>query len=211
MSSRPLQSWRPLVASGDERANVEGGAGNMPATRPNLWMRFERSVLLTVATCLALLATTIMMFEAAGRGFFNHSYFWAEESVRYLMVWAFFLTIGCAGRAGHMIRTEMLVDALPPALRRIANVTTTVLGMLFAGVLFYASVPQVLRYYTMGMMTESTLDLPMWLLFLAMPIGAVLMGIYYAGAFLTAIGGKDPYAQAEAAPTDSGAMKGPML
>lgn len=186
-------------------------AGNTPAVRrPSLWVRLENRVLLSVAAGFMLLATTIMMFEAAGRGFFSHSYFWAEEAVRYLMVWAFFMTLGCAGRAGHMIRTEMLIERFPAGIQRLANIITTGLGLMFMGGLFYASAPQVMRYYTMGMMTESTLDLPMWLMFLAMPLGAALAAIYYAGAFLTALRGGAPYAPSDE-PDQRDATKGPLL
>lgn len=175
------------------------------------WVRFERTVLLNIATALALLATGIMLLEALSRSALSHSYFWAEESVRYLMIWAFFLTLGCAGRAGHMIRTEMLVERLSPGLQKAANVITTALGVLFSVILLYASVPQVLRYRSMGMMTESNLDLPMWVLFLAMPIGAILMGIYYIGALREALRGNDPYRVVDADPELPGEMKGPLL
>lgn len=186
------------MASSTEPTGPGEGHPSPGASRPaGLWERVERTVLLNVATGLALLATAIMLIEALSRSALSHSYFWAEESVRYLMLWAYFLTIGCAGRAGHMIRTEMLIERLPAGLRRGLNVTTTALGLLFAGILLYASVPQVLRYRSMGMMTESSLDLPMWLLFLAMPAGAILMGLYYLGALGDALRGNDPYRLAD--------------
>lgn len=175
------------------------------------WLFFEQSLLLNVATFLALFATAVMMMEASSRVFLHHSYFWAEELVRYPMIWAFFMTLGCAGRAGHMIRTEMLVERLPDTLRYIANIISTGLGVLFSGVLFYASVPQIMRYYAIGMRTESTLDFPMWALFLAMPIGAVLMGLYYIGAFVTALRGGDPYSTDMAAAESPDEPKGAVL
>ena len=161
--------------------------------RGSLWGRFECGLLLSLATLLAVGATLIMLVEAFSRGFLDHSYFWAEESVRYLMIWAFFLAIGAAGRKGMHIRTEMLVDALPPWGRWACNVLASLAGVVFSVVLFLASIPQVERYYTMGMMTESTLDLPMWALFLAMPIGAALLGIYYAGCVVRAFRGCNPF------------------
>ncbi len=164
-----------------------------PARRGTLWGRFECGPLLSVATVLALLATGIMLTEAFSRGFLRHSYFWAEESVRYLMIWAFFLAIGATGRAGMHIRTEMLVATLPPWGQRACNVLASVAGLVFALILLLAAIPQVERYYTIGMMTESTLDLPMWALFLAMPIGAVLLAIYYVGCIVRAWNGRDPF------------------
>lgn len=197
-------------------ASTEPARAGAGRTAPNgqpegPWIRFERNVLLNIATGFALVATSIMLLEALSRSALSNSYFWAEESVRYLMIWAFFLTLGAAGRAGHMIRTEMLMERLSPRLQKVGNVVTTSLGVLFAGILLYASVPQVLRYRSMGMMTESNLDLPMWVLFLAMPIGAILIGIYYLGALREALRGNDPYRVVDAAPEIPGEMKGPLL
>lgn len=158
------------------------------------WTLFEHRWLLSLATILALLATAIMLFEAFNRGFMDRSFFWAEEGVRYLMIWAFFLTIGAAGRGGYHIRTEMLVDMLPAGLRRVCNLLASAAGIGFSAVLFAASLPQVHRYYTMGMMTESNLDLPMWVLFMAMPVGALLMAGYYVGCLFRAWTGDEPFA-----------------
>lgn len=169
------------------------GADAPARARGSLWGRFECRWLLSLATLLALAATGVMLMEAFSRGFLGHSYFWAEESVRYLMVWSFFLAIGAAGRNGMHIRTEMLVDALPPRARWTCNMLASLTGVVFAVILFLASIPQVERYYTMGMMTESTLDLPMWAVFLAMPIGAALLALYYAGCVLRAFRGRNPF------------------
>ena len=186
------------MVSPTEPTDPGGGRPSSGSARSaGLWERAERMLLLNVATGFALLATAIMLIEALSRSVLSSSYFWAEESVRYLMLWAYFMTIGCAGRAGRMIRTELLIERLPDGLRRALNVTTTALGLLFAGILLYASVPQVLRYRSIGMMTESNLDLPMWVLFLAMPLGAIVMGLYYVGALRDALRGDDPYRLAD--------------
>ncbi|MGA0533290.1 TRAP transporter small permease [Hansschlegelia sp. KR7-227] len=169
-------------------------AGPTAGPTGNLWTRLESRWLLSFATLLAVTATVIMLADAFGRGFLGHSYFWAEESVRYLMIWAFFLSVGAGGRAGTHIRTEMLVDILPPRGKWLCNLLASLAGLAFGIILFLASIPQVERYYTMGMMTESTLDLPMWVLFLAMPVGALLIGLYYLGCVVRALMGQEPFA-----------------
>lgn len=163
-------------------------------SRKGRWQRFESGWLLSVATLFFLLATGVMLYEAFGRAFLDTSYFWAEESVRYLMVWAFFLTLGAAGSAGHHIRTDLLIERLSPKSRQIANFLASAIGLLFSAILFYASIPQLVRYYTIGMMTESNLDLPLWILFLAMPIGASLFFIYYLSCVVRTIKGQNPFA-----------------
>src|SRR3546814_15707505 len=112
-----------------------------------------------------------MILEGFSRYVLNVSYFWAEESVRFLMVWAFFLTLGIAGFRQCHIRTELLVQRLPPAVQRAVWLLSCAAGMAFAFILAYSSIPQVQRFYSMGMVSESSLELPMWLLFLAMPVG----------------------------------------
>jgi len=161
--------------------------------RRSLWLLFERNVLLNVATVMFLLSTAIMLFEGVSRAAFNSSSFWAEESVRYLMVWSFFLTLGVAGNANHHIRTELLLDRLGPRMKSVCHVAASLVGMVFCGLLFFASLPQIHRYYTMGMMTESNLDLPLWLLFAVMPLGALLFLAYYLRCLVIALKGKDPF------------------
>lgn len=176
--------------------------GTATKPRQDWWQRLESGALVSFATVLFLCSTAIMLIEGGSRSLFDESFFWAEESVRYLMVWAFFLTLGAAGTAGNHIRTELLVDHMPPGIRKAMHVLASLVGIGFSGALFYASLPQVQRYYTMGMMTESNLDLPVWILFLAMPLGALLMLAYYARCFVRAVRGEDPYASAHG-PTGS--------
>jgi len=165
--------------------------------RLNLWLLFERKVLLNVATCMFMLAIAVMLYEGVLRATIGTSAFWAEESVRYLMVWAFFLTLGAAGNAGNHIRTEMLIERLPPALKRACLVLSSLVGVGFCSLLFYAALPQVKRYYTMGMVTESNLDLPLWLLFSVMPLGALLFLTYYLRCLIIALRGRDPFGNGE--------------
>lgn len=157
------------------------------------WRFFESKVLLNVSTLMLLLASFIMMFEGLGRAIFNTSHFWSEEAVRYLLVWAFFLTFGVAGSTGHHIRTDLFLARLSKNTRRFCNGLASLFGLVFSGFMFYASVPQITRYYKMGMMTESNLDLPMWIVFLAMPIGSAFLFIYYLRCVLQVIKSKDPF------------------
>ncbi|PCC98594.1 TRAP transporter small permease [Halopseudomonas pelagia] len=173
------------TASADQSQGARRKAG--------LWQVIESRVLMNIATVMFLLSCGVMLFEGSSRAFFDSSSFWAEESVRYLMVWAFFLTLGMAGRAGHHIRTDLLVAHLGPKMRRVMNLLASLLGIGFCGLLFAAAVPQLIRYHSMGMMTESNLDLPLWALFMVMPIGALIFMLYYIGCLVRVIKDEDPF------------------
>lgn len=150
-----------------------------PPAAGGWWDRFESGPVLTLASLLFIGSTLVMLSEGLNRSLRDVSFFWAEESVRYLMIWAFFLTLGIAGRRGLHIRTEMLVNAVSPRWRRRMNLVAVLAGLVFAVVLFGSSLPQLVRYYTMGMMSESSLDIPQWMIFCAMPVGATLWFGYY--------------------------------
>ncbi|MDO5666256.1 MAG: TRAP transporter small permease [Alcaligenaceae bacterium] len=159
------------------------------------WRFFEFRILLNLSAAMLLIASLIMMFEGLGRSAFNISYFWAEEAVRYLLIWAFFLVFGVAGSSGHHIRTDLVIAKLPKGVKQIFNGLASLFGVIFSGFMFYASIPQVLRYHKMGMMTESNLDLPMWLVFMAMPIGSALLFIYYLRCVYLVLRSKDPFTE----------------
>lgn len=170
-----------------------GGDGRAPAPRRGWWLRFELGPLLNLATLLIVIGTAVMMLEGVSRSFFHISHFWAEESVRYLMLWAFFLTLGAAGSSGNHIRTDLMLRYLPAKIHQVLHFLASLAGAGFSFTLVWASWPQLKRYYTMGMMTESNLDLPMWLLFLAMPLGGALLAIYYLRCLAQVIRGRDPF------------------
>ncbi|WP_204355238.1 TRAP transporter small permease [Roseovarius amoyensis] len=173
----------------------EGTGDETSPVRPSLWDRFEQGPLVGFSTLLLLAATIVMLCEAGARAFFSHSYFWAEEAVRFMIIWGFFLTLGAAGRGGYHIRTDLMTQMMSQRLRIISGVLAALIGLAFAAILFWGSIPQIRRYYTMGMLSESNLELPMWAVFMAMPIGALLFAAYYLRIFIRALKGNDPFAE----------------
>ena len=176
------------------------GPDSAATRRQGWWDQFESGPVLNLAAFFFIASTLIMLSEGLNRSLRDVSFFWAEELVRYLMIWAFFLTLGVAGRRGHHIRTEMLVDAMPHGIRRGMHFVSVIAGIVFSAVLFASSIPQLVRYYTMGMVSESNLDIPQWIVFLAMPIGAALLFGYYLRCLVVVARGGDPFSTVD--PTD---------
>jgi len=153
---------------------------------------FSRAVL-AIATFLALAATGVMILEGLSRFVLNVSYFWAEETVRFLFVWAFFLTLGIAGFKCHHIRTELLVQSLPLPVQRLIWVLSGLTGMAFAAILVYSSFSQLHGYYLSGFVSESSLEIPMWIIFMVIPLGGVALLGYYGYATWYAVQWGDPF------------------
>ena len=158
-----------------------------------LWRGFEHGLLWNLATACLLLALVIMLGEALSRTFLSRSHYWAEEGVRFLVVWSFFLTLAVAGREGRHIRTTVLIDALPAVVRRIADGLSALAGLAFSLLLLYAAWQHLGGLQRMGMRTESNLDLPMWAIYACVPLAGVLFAVYFAQALVTVLRGGRPF------------------
>lgn len=150
-------------------------------------------LILGIASVALLVAMALMIFEGSRRYLADTSYDWIEEVVRFLLIWAFFATLGVAGFRHCHIRTEMLLARLPRALQRLTWLFSCLVGMAYATILAGSSLAQLQRYYETRMVSDSTLELPMWPVFLALPVGSVLLFVYYAIAWHYAWRGEDPF------------------
>ena len=182
------------AASGDTLAHAN--RSEQPSERytlPRPWIWFEDKVLLNIASLFMAAAMGVMFYEASSRSLFSESHWWAEELVRFLVVWSVLLALSAASRDHHFIRMELLIQRLPRGVRMGLNWLNCVLGMAFASVLVYAGCVEVMHLHRIGMMTESSLDLPLWQVRLIMPLGGLLYIGYFLGAALHLLHGVDPF------------------
>lgn len=140
--------------------------------------------LLDLATLLMAAAMLFMVFEASSRTAAARSHWWAEELVRFLVVWSVMLAAGSATRRGHFIAMDLLLDRLRPRPRLALQAAAFALAALFALALGAVAVVEVVHLHRIGMITESNLDLPLWLVRLALPLGALLYALAYGAECL---------------------------
>ena len=154
----------------------------------------QNVVILNLAALLMTAAMGVMFYEASTRTLVGRSHWWAEEAVRFLVVWSVLMSIGIASRNGHFIRMDLLLHALPRRFTLISAVLSSVAGLIFSGFLVYAGYNHVAHLYKIGMMTQSSLDLPLWLVRLILPICGVFYFTYFAVCLAEALAGRDPFA-----------------
>lgn len=125
-----------------------------------------------------LFTSTLLFVNVILRYVFHHSIYWAEELVRYLMVWLiFFGGSQVVRREGH-IRVDILLRALPPRGQRIWEIGVEIVNILMLIVLFWYSLHQCLRVFASGQVSPA-MELPMGLVYLAVPCGSFLMIFRY--------------------------------
>jgi C4-dicarboxylate transporter DctQ subunit len=101
---------------------------------------------------------------------------WAEELTLYLMVWIVFVGGSVAVRTRGHIAIDLLPLLLSPANRRRLAIGVALAALAFFSVFCWYSGQHVLRVRSIGQ-TTPVMGAPMWLAYLAMPVGSLLMGL----------------------------------
>lgn len=140
--------------------------------------RVERTlVAINGGVLIALMAAmaSLVIANVVARYVFNHSFVWAEELSRYMMIWVGFLGSGLVLRIGAHLAVDVFQDMLP---RRAAQAMRAVVVAMLAGA-FLAMLWLGAQYVDFAWGQETpVLNWNFGLVYLAIPIGAVLMLIY---------------------------------
>ena len=99
---------------------------------------------------------------------------WAQELCIYLFIWMAKFGAAYGVRTGIHVGVDVLINALPENVRR-----RYVLGGLLAGALFTAIVGALGANYVWQIshtdQTSADLELPLWIVYLCIPCGSLLM------------------------------------
>ena len=127
----------------------------------------------------ALLLTAVLLFvNVVLRYVFSASTSWAEELIRYLMIWITFIGGSVCVRKGAHIRMDFLLTLIPKAAHRWVNRLVFLVAAFFCAALFWYSFQLVL--FTVELeQTSPAMKLPMWIPYLAMPLGSALMALRF--------------------------------
>ena len=122
----------------------------------------------------ALLAaiTLIVAFEVVSRYILNVSFAWSEEISRHFFIWASFLGAGVALKRGAHIGVDSLVTRLSQSMRQRLRSIVTVLVVTFGLLLLYYG---ILAMPTMIRQESITMGFSMGWVFIAAPLGGVIL------------------------------------
>ncbi|MFC0220131.1 TRAP-type C4-dicarboxylate transport system permease small subunit [Pseudochelatococcus lubricantis] len=159
-------------------------------------VRIFEQLLAFVIASLLLVALGTMAFEAFSRLLFSKSAFWADELVRFAIIAMAFLGLASAGISRRHIRTDFMVSRLPELPRRLLSAAVIGLSAVYCCVLMWTGWLQTRQFIFSRMRSESSLELPMWIIAAVIPVGAALFLIFYLySLYCLARGEIDPLAE----------------
>jgi len=136
-----------------------------------------------ITTCIFLLAvmSLVVIVQVFSRYVLHYSFVWAEELVRYLMIWMVMIGAALVQATNDHIRIDFVPMLAGPRGRRALETVFRLFTLVLLVVLIWKGVK--IAYFNRAFET-SGLRITMFWPTMALPIGALLMGIYTAHALV---------------------------
>lgn len=99
---------------------------------------------------------------------------WAQELTIYLFIWMAKFGAAYGVRTGIHIGVDFLVNWVRPAIRHTMIIIALSLGVIFTGAIAFFGARWVLFIHGTGQVSPD-LEMPMWIVYLAIPFGSGLM------------------------------------
>lgn len=159
--------------------------------------RLERTLSLaedTFISILLLAASAILFVNVVLRYVFNTGFIWAEEMVRYQIVWLVFVGASVAARKGIHIGVDAVVQIMPAPVQKAVRIAVYLLCIAFCGILLFYGVELMLQTRAFNQRTPA-MQAPFWLAQLAIPTGAALMGLRFTQELVRTIAGGERHVE----------------
>jgi TRAP-type C4-dicarboxylate transport system permease small subunit len=136
--------------------------------------RLVKAIVDGISALLFVLFTAVIVLQVILRYFTNGSLIWSEEFVRYALVWCVLIGSSSVTETNEHLKIDSIAPYLKPQYRRYLDVVVHVINLIFFGVLYWYGLTFMERV-TFGV--SAVLRIPLKYVYLAMPVGAVLMGV----------------------------------
>jgi TRAP-type C4-dicarboxylate transport system permease small subunit len=148
------------------------------------------------AVCLAAIA--VVMLAQAGMRELGMLLRGADDIVAWLCAASAFLALGHTFRRGELVRIGLLVDHLPPRVRRPLALGALGVTLAFVGYMAYAVARFVLESWQFNEVAQGLIQIPIWIPQMSFVLGALILFIAVLDEFVVlARGGKPAYEAAE--------------
>jgi len=144
-------------------------------------LRFIERLEIRVCNLLLFGMTLIVILQVFSRYLFNYSFVWAEELVRYLMIWMVMIGAALVQAKNDHIRIDFLPTLVGPRLRRIMETLFRFCVLAFVLILVIKGIK--VAYFNRLFESSGLRISKLWPM-IALPLGGVLIGIYTTKALI---------------------------
>ncbi len=135
---------------------------------------------------ILLLVIAVILFINVVLRLFNTSILWAEELARYAIVWITFVGASVCVYKGAHIGVDVIMNVLGEKPKKILSLVLALFSLAFSVLFTYYAFKITMNVHGTGQ-ASSTMGIPMYIVYAAMPVGGLLMSIRYIQEFISLI------------------------
>ncbi|MCD8510754.1 MAG: TRAP transporter small permease [Bacillus sp. (in: Bacteria)] len=136
-----------------------------------------------IAVSLLIFTSLLVFWQVVLRFVFNTSLYWGDEVARYLIIWFIFIGSSIAVREKAHATVDLVVTYLSRRLKLIVGIVAYLVSIVFCVLLIRASMGTIENVMSFGSVTPA-LGIPMYIPYLAIPVGTSLMLIRFIQAIV---------------------------
>lgn len=136
-------------------------------------------ILLILLLCVVFWAVIERFVIKDGQG-------WSDEMARYLSIWAAMLGASIGVKQNAHIGVDAFVLILPKLIKKYSAIISIVCSIIFCAFLTYTGYDITLKLIE-TQQRSSGMELPMFIPYLAIPVGAALMFFHFSINFINAV------------------------
>lgn len=144
-------------------------------------LRFLERAEVSICIFFLIVMTFVVLLQVCSRYLFNYSFVWAEELVRYLMIWMVMIGSAVVQSKNDHIRIDFLPMLAGPRGRRVMETLFRLCIVAFVVILVIKGIK--VAYFNRLFESSGLRISKLWPM-IALPLGGVLIGIYTAKALV---------------------------
>jgi TRAP-type C4-dicarboxylate transport system permease small subunit len=146
------------------------------------------------AVCLASIAA-VMLAQALMRelGMLLRG---ADDIVAWLCAATAFLALAHTFRRGELVRIGLVIERLPPRVRRPVSLAALAIALLFAAYMAYAVTRFVYESWKFQEVAQGLIQIPIWIPQMSFVVGAAILCVALIDEFVALARGRRPAYQA---------------
>jgi C4-dicarboxylate transporter, DctQ subunit len=153
------------------------------------WISRLENLFVTIAAILLLVMVVIITMSVVGRYFFNTPFAWTVEVSEYIMIFVTFFIASWIFKLGGHVGLDLLIDVLPPAIKKIINLITLILGLAACSILGWFSMVVTLDYYERNVVLLKLIHMPQYIVIMPIVIGCLLLFLRFIVSILGVFSG----------------------
>ena len=148
----------------------------------DIFNKIEEWILVVLMSALAVIVFLQVIFRL-----FSGSLPWSEEISRYITIWASFLGASYGFRYGAHIGVEAFKAWLPFRARRVVDLLANLAVIILAALMMYYGYSIIVNVHLKFGQVSPAMRMPMWIAYLAIPVGYLFMILRNIGLCVDAI------------------------